>query len=918
MAKINRLGDIALRDDRSVLEARRKLYRLIKQCDGKDVMAARVAGEASTVGRWLLRHAPESKLAVEAHWSSTGLYLEIEFVPALSLIQSAWDDAPIGIEIVQQERDTNATFALRYAVPGSAEDAGLTDSLRELIQAPTREELFESMVEKNQQLAHAQQVAQDAATSKSNFLANMSHEIRTPMNAIIGLTHLALKTELNTRQHDYLTKIQKSAGHLLGLINDILDFSKIEAGKLDVENIEFDLDSMLENVSNLISEKALAKNLELIFDVADDVPRRLVGDSLRLGQIIINYANNAVKFTERGEIRVTIRIRDRGQRNLLLYVAVTDTGIGLTRKQQSRLFQSFSQADSSTTRKYGGTGLGLSIAKSLAHLMGGEVGVQSEHGHGSTFWFTAKLGIGRKDRKVLTRQLELRGSRALVVDDNDNARIIMRGMLEAMGLVVDAVSSGSKAVEAVMHQAHIGQPYEVVFLDWQMPDMDGIKTAHAVQLLGLEKLPSLVMVTGFPREELMLQLKQAGIEQLVSKPVTASALHDTLTRVFEGITDDGKSTTVAGADAGLDSLAAVHGARILLVEDNDLNQQVAGELLGQAGFVVEFAENGQIALSMVRGAMQPWDIVLMDMHMPVMDGLEATVEIRKTFAPESLPIVAMTANAMQSDRDRCLQAGMQDVVTKPIDPAKLWQALFKWIPHRQDIEPSSEALLSSAKSAVQLPLPRHIEGLNVELGLTHVMGQQKLYLEILRKFVAGQQGTIDRLLDAMDEGMQDMAVLIAHTTKGVCGTVGAIKPQAQADALEHAISTGQPRETINALALALRQTLEPLVDSIANWLPAQRPAQTGTFTVDEVALGKVLTRLRQLCLDMDAEAEELLNDESAILCNAYPDHFNDISKAIQEFDFERALAEIDAAQDARTKSSRRITTAALLSLSPTS
>jgi len=541
-------------------------------------------------------------------------------------------------------------------------------------------------------MAQAREIAEEAAKTKSDFLANMSHEIRTPMNAIIGMAHLALKTEMTPRQRDYVKKIQNSGQHLLGIINDILDFSKIEAGKLNVERTDFELDKLLDNVANLVSEKTTAKGLELVFDVAPDVPRHLVGDSLRMGQVLINYANNAVKFTETGEIDIIFRVKEKSEKDVLLYCAVKDTGIGLTPEQQGKLFQSFSQADASTTRKYGGTGLGLSISKKLAELMGGEVGVDSEHGKGSTFWFTARLGIGAARARTLMPEPDLRGRRVLVVDDNDNARLVLNDLLTSMTFQVTEVGAGGTAVETVKGKAGTPEAIEIVFLDWQMPGMDGIETARRIKSLGLDPEPHLVMVTAYGREEVLNEAHAAGIEDVLIKPVNASILFDTAMRVLGADVAEQRSAGDAPSLL-LEEMAAIKGARILLVEDNDLNQEVASEILTDAGFFVDIADNGQVAVDkVVRNPGEPWDIVLMDMQMPVMDGVTATIEIRKDARFNALPIVAMTANAMQQDKDRCLAAGMVDFVTKPIQPDELWTALRRWIKPKVKVAATSAAV----------------------------------------------------------------------------------------------------------------------------------------------------------------------------------------------------------------------------------
>jgi PAS domain S-box-containing protein len=520
-----------------------------------------------------------------------------------------------------------------------------------------------------EELKQAKLAADAANATKSQFLANMSHEIRTPMNAILGMSHLALKGSADPKQRDYLGKIQRAGQHLLNVINDILDISKIEAGKLTIEHAHFALAQLLDDVANVIGERAAAKGLTIAVDVARDVPAELVGDRLRLGQLLINYATNAVKFTDQGEVRVSVSVIERKQRELLLRFAVQDTGIGLDSEQLGRIFQAFQQADSSTTRRYGGTGLGLAICKDLAIKMGGEVGVESEPGKGSTFWFTAVVGTAHLQSRAEGIAPDIRGRRILVIESARKKVDRLRELLTGMDFTVASASNAASAIETLQASAESERPFDLVLLDLDTPQLKGMAVAERIRALAGPRQQAVAVVTA--RKQLLARAQKAGIE-VIRKPIDPSTLLNTLTRMMG--TRDGASPPPP--ELSIQAIDSLQGLKVLLAEDNDFNQEVARGILSDAGLIVDVAGDGAAALRMAQA--DRYAIILMDMQMPVMDGVTATREIRRLMPQSAVPIVAMTANVMQEDRQRCFDAGMVDFVTKPIDPDQLLAVLLKW------------------------------------------------------------------------------------------------------------------------------------------------------------------------------------------------------------------------------------------------
>ena len=739
-----------------------------------------------------------------------------------------------------------------------------------------------------QAIRKAQEMAEEAARIKADFLANMSHEIRTPMNAVMGMTHLVLKTELTPRQYQYLSKIQDASKHLLGIINDILDFSKIEAGKMTLEHIEFELDKVLDNVVNLIAERAAAKGLELILNVDPRVPNHLVGDPLRIGQVLINYANNAVKFTERGEIALQVRVSTESDNELVLHFSVQDTGPGISAEQQQQLFQSFQQADSSTTRKFGGTGLGLAIAKRLAALMDGSVGVESQPGQGSTFWFTARLGKRAEASRILVPEPDLRGRRALVVDDNDSTREVIAEMLRSMTFVVGMAGSGKEAVQEIQRAKTAHEPYEIVFLDWQMPGMDGISTAREIRRLPLDTPPHLIMVTAHGREEIHKRAEQVGIEDVLTKPLNPSLLFDTVMQALAATPQERAADAGAKMPLPSEELAAIQGARILLVEDNALNQEVALAFLHEMGLEVDIADNGRIAVDKVKAG--NYDAVLMDMQMPVLDGLAATREIRQLPGQDDLPIISMTANALAEDRERCIEAGMNDHMTKPIDPQLLTSKLLQWIkPLRQSLPAAPQHTSAQEPAPSSLSFLGCIDGLDARLGLRQAMGQEKLYLSLLEKFVQGERDWPSRMEVALAQPDMVNARLLAHTLKGVSAQVGALRVRELAQALEHAIAQHEPAEAIGPQARETGVHLAALVDTLGKKLPT-RPTAPAALATNSSALSELCGQLVQ-CLEHDDFASgQLVDDHEGLLRALLGADFDPFAAAAHDFDFGTALA----------------------------
>ena len=762
-------------------------------------------------------------------------------------------------------------------------------------------------IEAHQTLAHRETAeAQAANEAKSAFLANMSHEVRTPMNAVLGFLDMLLDTPLDQEQRTLVQKVKHSARALLGILNDILDFSKIDAGKVELESTPFRLEQVLRECVELFDITATEKGLEVIIDAPAALIGRYRGDPLRLSQILNNLLGNAIKFTEHGSVVIAVQAcGDDEDRQRRLRFEVRDTGIGLSSELTARLFQPFIQADVSTTRRFGGTGLGLTICKRLVELMGGAIGVDSEAGAGATFWFELPLEIEAGGEAAPPSRL--RRERVLVVDDHDGARAVLERRLVKWGFDVDCLADAESALQSILQAATTGRPFSLLLVDWRMPHKDGLwllAQLHAAQTTGrLKRTPSVVMVTAHERHALLRAAADGPVlpDAVLSKPVTSSQLLDTIADLqrhgFVHLPE-----TESGVVDLQTRAARIRGAELLLVEDNPTNQEIAQAMLRKMGLRVSLANNGREALDWL--AEHEADLVLMDLQMPVMGGLEATAAIRATDRGRELPIIAMTAAAFADDRQRVLDAGMNDYVSKPVDPQQLLVTLLRWLPERADTgapAPTVTAMPSATTepSVAAPPEPEiRLAGFDLTATRRRLDGDEPLLIRILRGFMRDFADWPAEFAAARAENDTSRLQHQAHTLKGAAANVGAVEVAATAVALEQALIEGAEAHRIDALQTrcltALTAAIEALRDYLVDDLPTPVLYQTDTALTAALAdlaeLKSLLTRHRLVPESLLQRLRQHLGVHPAATM------LERLIERIQSFDFKAALDELDTLQ----------------------